>query len=834
MNTDEISNAILRVSPLTPYGSLAYKLGFATVILTTILLFNQPLVAQPVPSKLPDSVHLFPAGGQRGSTVNVHIGVEQAPPHTGFFIRGRGVHGDGELTEEIFNVGQPSPRRPPTEIPISYPRQFSGKIDLANDAALGVAYWDISCAAGGSTGSLPFIVGDLPEFIESESNSTAKDAESVQIPATVNGQIHGERDLDYFAFKLDAGQVVYCEVIARRIGSRLEPALAILDSSGKRLKWQKDFIGDDPLLAFKAPASGTYLLQIGNVSFHGSPSHVYRINLTHRAPVASVFPIGAPANIPTKFTFSAMSGDPAHPVQTWHRELVLPKNQTASDQFYHHHYQDELLSQPIPLGVLGSAAQIVPEANRSSVRDLKIGQIVNGRFQLGQTDVFSLHIDDPAPLDVRVVSPADCRGASIIDFQIFDEQGKSVYRSPITPAVDEVKVQYFWKNPSKGSYKLHVACLDGAEPVGGFGGYQLQIVPPQTDFSLLAGSDCLSVTQDSALEIPVSVQRRGGFAGPIELALFPLPEGVAIENNVVPMDKNETKLKVIASKKAPSRRYELNLVGIAKMNDGEMRHPVRLRHRGHDSNLIGIDSPLRETLVLTIRHKPIFRLTCEEAYQYARRGTVYPYLMTIERLDGFNEPIIVQRADRQNRDMDGIDFIETRVEPGVSQLMMPIFLPETMHINIQGQSQLYTQAYASFVDAQGVRQHFIAVSEKRNMLRTMPTVAKMSPQQPVLSIHRNAGPNTIGLRLDRTSNMTNPMRVSLGRVTAPDGTVVTERWQMQSDAFQKNETTCIAKIILPPDTLPGRYQLEFRAEGSLDDKPEQMAVTCTTINADVQ
>ncbi len=814
----------------SPCGLLANKLGFA-IVLTAILLFNRPSNAQPVPSKMPDSVHLFPAGGQRGSTVNVHVGVEQAPPHAGFFIRGSGVNGDGELTNEIFEVGQPSPRRAPTEIPIHYPRQWAGKIAVASDATLGVAYWDISCAAGGSTGSLPFIVGDLPEFIETEPNSTANDAEPVQIPSTVNGQIHGERDLDYFALKLDAGQVVYCEVLARRIGSRLEPALAILDSSGKRLKWQKDFLGDDPLLAFNAPVSGTYLLQIGNVSFHGSPSHVYRINLTHRAPVASVLPTGAPAGKPSIFTFSMMSGDPAHPVQTWQRKLVLPENQSGSDYLY----QDELLSQPIPLRVLEPATQIAPvTADSSNVRSIGMGQIANDRFQLGQTDVFSLDIDTPAPIDVRVVSPAACRGASIIKFQILDERGKSVYLSPIAPAVAENKVEYFWNNPAKGSYKLHVACLDGAEPVGGFGGYQLQVVPAQADFSLIAGSDCLSVTQGAGLEIPVVVQRRGGFDGPVALKFDNLPEGVAIENNVIQAGKNETKLKLIVPKTTGSRRHELQLSGIATIGGQEIARPVRFRHRGHDSNLIGVGSPLRETLVLTICHKPVFRLTCEEAYQYARRGTIYPYLMTIERIDGFDEPIIVQRADRQNRDMDGIEFIETRVEPGVFQLMIPIFLPESMHINIQGQSQLYTQAYASFVDAKGVRQHFIAVSEKRNMLRTLPTVAKLYAQQPLLSIHRDTGPIAIGLRLDRTSNMTNSMHASLQRVTAPDGTVVTERWPMQSIGFQKNETTCGAKILLPQSATPGRYQLEFRAEGPLDDKPEQLAVTCATVTVDVQ
>ena len=145
-------------------------------------------------------------------------------------------------------------------------------------------------------------------------------------------------------------------------------------------------------------------------------------------------------------------------------------------------------------------------------------------------------------------------------------------------------------------------------------------------------------------------------------------------------------------------------------------------HRGVDSFQQAVESPYREFIAMTVAHKPVFRLYCEEAYQYAHRGTIYPYQMTLERLDSFQAPVTIQTCDRQNRDMDGIQFLTTVIEPESSIFMMPIFLPETMHINIQSQSQLYTQAYATFVDSHGTEQHVMVVSEKRNMIRTMPTV----------------------------------------------------------------------------------------------------------------
>ena len=101
--------------------------------------------------------------------------------------------------------------------------------------------------------------------------------------------------------------------------------------------------------------------------------------------------------------------------------------------------------------------------------------------------------------------------------------------------------------------------------------------------------------------------------------------------------------------------------------------------------------------------------------------------MEIERLNGFDGEITIQIGDRQNRDLDGIEMIETVIPAGRSEFFLPIYLPETMHINVQSQSQLYSQAYALFQDVNGNEQSVLVLSEKRNMLRTLPPVVKSLP-----------------------------------------------------------------------------------------------------------
>ena len=203
-----------------PHRITCLALGVAVSLLTA-----PHAVAQPKPGYSPSSTHIFPAGGQRGTTVQVRVGTECTPGGTEFLVYGQGVQAGARLDTRLpRHLGEPDPRRKPTEVPITYPREWKQEIRIADDAPLGQALWRISCAQGG-TATRPFLVGDLPEHIERESNSTPSRAEPLKLPVTLNGQIYGERDVDFFRVPLRANDVLVCDVMAGRIGSRLDPII---------------------------------------------------------------------------------------------------------------------------------------------------------------------------------------------------------------------------------------------------------------------------------------------------------------------------------------------------------------------------------------------------------------------------------------------------------------------------------------------------------------------------------------------------------------------------------------------------------------------------------
>jgi hypothetical protein len=212
---------------------------------------------------------------------------------------------------------------------------------------------------------------------------------------------------------------------------------------------------------------------------------------------------------------------------------------------------------------------------------------------------------------------------------------------------------------------------------------------------------------------------------------------------------------------------------------------------------------------MIVAHKPVFRLFCAEAYLYAHRGSVFPYLMEVERLDGFDGPITLQIGDRQNRDLDGIEMREVVIPPGQSQVRLPIYLPETMHINVQSQSQLYCQGYATFVDKHQRQQSVLVLSEKRNMLRTLPPVVKLKALEDEI-VMTPGGALECRFRIERSSNFPGPMQLELlgmspqADLTVDPITIVAGQTEVSVQFANAN-----------PEAEP--MTLRFRATGTLNE-----------------
>ena len=128
-----------------------------------ILAAFRPALADP-----PALSYVFPAGGQRGPAVDVKVGALDLPSKAFVEVLGSGVDGGGVIRRvpTLWFEG-PFLTQPDSVQVEDYPRDFASRFQIAADAPVGprgLRIWN----SEGASGSIPFLVGDLPEVVERE------------------------------------------------------------------------------------------------------------------------------------------------------------------------------------------------------------------------------------------------------------------------------------------------------------------------------------------------------------------------------------------------------------------------------------------------------------------------------------------------------------------------------------------------------------------------------------------------------------------------------------------------------------------------------------------
>lgn len=115
---------------------------------------------------------------------------------------------------------------------------------------------------------------------EKEPNNGFRQAQSITVPAVVEGKISQPLDVDVFRIDAKAGQQLIIEIHAARHGSPLDSILTLYDSTGQIIASNDDFEGSpDSRIEVRLPQSGTYFISVLDAHDQGGPTHVYRLSV---------------------------------------------------------------------------------------------------------------------------------------------------------------------------------------------------------------------------------------------------------------------------------------------------------------------------------------------------------------------------------------------------------------------------------------------------------------------------------------------------------------------------------------------------------------------------
>ncbi|MCL4210578.1 MAG: peptidase [Phycisphaeraceae bacterium] len=446
------------------------------------------------------------------------------------------------------------------------------------------------------------VVSDLDNLIEIEPNNRGEEATTCSPPIALNGVLSEPGDRDCFRFTARQNETYQIVAYARQIRSPLDAVIRVNQVGRGQIAANDDTNGPDPVLEFRAPADGEYVVVIEDHLGRGGVDFVYRIEIAP-APVRVtpllprlqeqvVVPRGGRMAAIVQAVRTGFGGDLVTSMRG------LPEGVTLHAPRLHASVNQvpvvfEATADAPLAGALASLTLAQPSEEGSIAGDyrqdieLVLGQ--NNVVMMAQTvDRLPVVVAEPAPFSLEVIEPkAPLVQNGLMDLRVritrvegFD--GPVRLRVPFTPpgvgASNSVTIP---QGQTEATIPFNA---NGNAPtrdwplvvVGETGGRRgpirvssqlatLRVAPPYVSVE----PQPVSVEQGARTTMFMKVVRRAPFDGSLTLALEGLPHRVTSEPAELTPDVNEFTFTIITQPDSPAGRHTSPFCRAVVMVEGE-------------------------------------------------------------------------------------------------------------------------------------------------------------------------------------------------------------------------------------------------------------------------
>lgn len=486
-----------------------------------------------------------------------------------------------------------------------------------------------------------FVIGNREELLEVEPAAPSTEAMSVPLDGVINGRIEKAGDSDQFRFEAKQGQRVVVECSAERIDSRLRAVLEIFDSAGRRLAVNRGYFGIDPLIDFRVPADGAYVVKVQDLTSSGSAEHYYRLEIDTGPRVVftvpSVVERGKSSRV-ALYGWNLSSGQGGVAKDSFDRlEVEIPASlaeaswplplrmQPAQAVFEGLAYHLPGSHAATVIGVTDAPVVLDQDGNHSaaSAQAIAVPCEVSGRLVASdERDWFALEarrgeVFFIEALGQRIQSPVD------LHVSVFDASG----RRELAQFSDEVRniggtfpTSHLdptgrWVCPADGRHLIAVRNLNGGSSTDPRRRYRLSVRREEPDFQVVAvprrdETSGLNVRSGGREVVDLFAFRRRGCDGAIRIAAQDLPQGLECPDVWLGSGVDHGTLVVSADQNVTSLFVELKLEAIAD------EHGSMLRRRVRGGSIVRAGTPngwgrLTSRIPLTIGGQAPLRITAD-------------------------------------------------------------------------------------------------------------------------------------------------------------------------------------------------------------------------------
>ena len=561
--------------------------GFRSVLVAVAGLFGASLLAVELPAIQLHSI--FPPGGKAGSEVEVGITGAELEETAAMRFSHPGI--TAKLKAANRFVVAIAPDVPPG----IYDARIVGLSGISNPRA--------------------FVVGDQPEIVKTKAGNTPESALELPLGSVFSGSVTAAAN-DYFKFAAQKGQRLLVECLARQIDSRLDPVLAVLDSSGRELEVSRK----GGLLDFTAPGEGVYLVRLSDLSFGGDPEHFYRMSVATGPHIDFVFPLSGQPGVKSKFSLygrnlpggrlaNVISSD-GKPLEKLDVEIEPPAAgvydsdgltdlaSADADGFSWRLKTSQGVSNPVFISLCPAPVTAEQKPNDQAAQAQKIAPPceIDGQFlppeaahwfafdakkgDLWWIEVLSNRLDEHTdPLLVVQRGDADGQEAAAQEPPPVKKRFQTANNDPA----------YRLEVKEDGTYRVAVSDLFASTRPDPGKVFRLSMRKESPDFHLAAFVEPPPEKADDRVAVPNAALVRGGgttairivafrhdnFDGAIDLSAEGLPAGVICAPTKILAGKNEGWLLLTGCEKPESWAGSIHIVGKARAGGNDLVHEAR-------------------------------------------------------------------------------------------------------------------------------------------------------------------------------------------------------------------------------------------------------------------
>lgn len=784
----------------------------ATVVTSIVVIAIAGAV--PCAADSPVAVYLFPAGGQRGTSVDFRLGGFDFHEGCPLVIAGTGVKSaDGvKRAERTIWFEGPLIPLPDSQAKETYPNDSVGQVAIDADAPLGWRRLRVTNSQGVSNW-LDFVVGDLPEVIEDEIDG-APIPVNVQIPVTINGRVFPREDVDVWGFEAKQGKTYCCEVMSARLGYPLDSHLVVVDPRGNVVADSLDHFGKDSFVSFTARETGMFQVRVHDEEFGGLQHYVYRLTITDGAYVESIFPLGGQLGSTVKFRLTGQNLSEPEVTQQLPQEAAGNRQAIWSEELPQlAGIAKRIAVELSPFAERGETESDDPKKLLATDGPVAVPTVLNGRIDRpGDVDAWRFEARKGDAIDIEVHAAVL---GSLVDsvITLHDAAGKELMINDDQER-GQTDSKLAFRAPEDGVYELRIR--DQFPNRGGDAfGYRIWMRTGQgePDFELQVANELVHVPRAGDAKLKVKAIRKHGMKSAITIDIAGLPDDVTVAGNAIAEGKNETELVFHAAEGAKVRSAALRISG--KGMDGE-----RSLARDAIVPAKGLADPPIDTITLAVTVPTPFKIIGLFETKYAARGSTFVRHFSIDR-GGFQGPIVVSMAERQVRHLQGVSGPTIVVPAEATQFDYPLHLAPWMEIGRTSRTCL--MGVGEIKDADGtVHKVSFTSGEQADQIIVLVDPGQLDLRLGRSSIRAVAGGEAeIELSVGRGNGITGPVDVTL--VTPSHIRCVTAEPLRLADDESKGTMKLKFAAGLDPINMPLTIKatarvngLDYTAEESLD------------------